>query len=125
MAIIQQGSTALEFLISETGGDSARDTGILIAGQNLRAATVLGQITASGKYTALAPAAVDGSQNAIALLCYATDASAGDRSASIIRPSGRMGVEVFASVLIWPTGITAPQRTAAIAALAAQGFKLR
>ena len=124
MAIITEGSRAMEFLMNESGAKFAQGL-TLIAGQNLRAATVFGQISASGKYTQLAPAAVDGSQNAAAILCFATDASTGDRVTSIIRGGPGVGLEVRASMLIWPASITAPQRTAAIAALAALGFKIR
>jgi Bacteriophage lambda head decoration protein D len=50
----------------------------LISGQNLAAGTVLGRITASGKYTTYANGASDGSEVAAAILYDATDASGGD-----------------------------------------------
>lgn len=124
MGIIIEGTRAMEFLANENGAKFAQGL-TLIAGQNLRGGTVLGQISASGKYTQLAPAAADGSQNAAAILCFATDASTGDRVTTIIRGGPGVGLEVRGSLLVWPAGITAPQRTTAIAALAALGFKIR
>ena len=52
---------------------------ILISGQNLVRGAVLGKITASGKYTLSASAAVDGSQAPAAILVDDTNASAGDK----------------------------------------------
>ena len=114
-----------EFLVSEDNGDFSREQFTLISGQNLKAGTVIGKITASGKYTILAPAAVDGSQNAIAVLGPATDASAADkRTAGIVGGAG-ISVEVNGNLLTWPAGITAPQKVTAIAALLAAGVKIR
>lgn len=47
-----------------------------LTGGNYPAGTILGKITASGKYKSCASAANDGSQNAEAILAYATDATA-------------------------------------------------
>lgn len=125
MAVLNETNRALEFLVSENNGDFSRENLILISGQNLRPGTVLGLITASSKYTQLAPAAADGSQNAIAILCYATDASGGDRTTAIIRGGPSVSVEVNGNLLVWPAGITTPQRNAAIANLLANGIKIR
>lgn len=125
MATLTETNRSLEFLASENNGDFAREAGTLISGQNLRAAAVLGLITASSKFTALAPAAADGSQNAIAILCYATDASGGDRPCAVVRGGPGVSVEVNGNLLVWPAGITAPQRTTAIANLLANGIKIR
>jgi hypothetical protein len=51
----------------------------LVSGQNLTRGAVLGKITASGKYTLSASAAVDGSQTPVAILVDDCDASAGDK----------------------------------------------
>lgn len=125
MAVLNETNRALEFLVSENNGDFSREAGTLISGQNLRAATVLGIITASSKYTQLAPAAADGSQNAIAILCYATDASTGDRTTAVVRGGPGVSVEVNGNLLVWPASITTPQRTTAIANLLANGIKIR
>ena len=65
-----------EWLVSEGNGQISRDTMILIAGQKVQSGDILGKITASGKLTALAPAAADGSQTGFALAYQNTDASA-------------------------------------------------
>jgi hypothetical protein len=75
----------------------------------------IGKITASGKYKALDPAAVDGSEAAAGILYDAVDASAADAEGiAIVRLA-----EVNAAELIWPAGITAPQQATALGELAA------
>lgn len=51
---------------------------IVVSGQDLAAGTVLGRITASGKFAAYSDVAVDGSEVAVAILGEACDASAAD-----------------------------------------------
>lgn len=52
----------------------------LLSGQNLQRGTVLGQITATGKYTISTSAASDGSQNPSAILAEDTNASSADKN---------------------------------------------
>lgn len=69
----------------------------------------------SGKYRALNPAGLDGSQNAAAVLFDAVDAAAGDKpGVAVVRHA-----EVNGEELEWPAGITSDQKTAAIKRLAA------
>jgi len=125
MAILTENNRNWEFLVSENNGDFSREQIVLNSGQNLRAGAVLGRITATGRFTALAPAASDGSQNAIAILGPATDAtSANTRTAGIVGGPG-VSVEVNSRLPVWPGGITGPQQTTAIAALLAAGIKTR
>ncbi|MFZ6767505.1 head decoration protein [Undibacterium sp. Di26W] len=51
---------------------------ILLGGQSYSRGTVLGKITASGKYTLAATAATDGSQSPSVVLAQDCDATAGD-----------------------------------------------
>lgn len=75
----------------------------------------------SGKYGELALTANDGRATAAGVLFDAVDASAADKSAVFhVRHC-----EVAASKLTWPAGITADQKTAAIAQLAAVGIIVR
>lgn len=53
----------------------------LLAGTNYKLGSVLGQITASGKYTLSASAATDGSQTPDAILAEDADASSADQQA--------------------------------------------
>lgn len=55
----------------------------LITGQNLVAGTVLGRITASGKYTGWTAGAADGSQVGAAVLCHDIDATAADKACEV------------------------------------------
>ena len=110
-----------EHLLSEATGDRSRGTGTILSGQNLRAGAVLGRITASGLLRELAPAASDGSQTAAAILYSAVNATAGAQPCVI----NLRDCEVNGHVIAWPAGITAPQRTAAIAQLATLGIIVR
>lgn len=93
----------------------------LITGQNLLAGTVLGKITASGKYTQHSTGAADGSQSALAILRSDCDATSIDKPCVVV---ARLA-EVTDTKLIYMTGITAPNKTAAIAALLAQNIIVR
>ncbi len=99
----------------------SRDKTTLITGQNLATGTVVGIITASGKATQLAPAAADGSQNAAGVLIFPVDATGADKPAVIV---ARHAI-CSDNGLVWPGGITGPQKTAAIAQLKALGILVR
>ena len=75
----------------------------------------------SGKVTQLNPAAFDGSQAAACILCESTDATAADQACAVVARLTR----VFAAELIWPAGITPPQKAAATAQLTALNILLR
>jgi hypothetical protein len=102
MPELQEGRYAGEFVVSEGNGRISRETITVLAGENLQAAAVLGKVTASGKYKALDPAAVDGSEVADA------------EGVAIVRLA-----EVNAAELVWPAGITGPEQTTALGELAA------
>jgi hypothetical protein len=115
MPVLNEGRYAGEFLVSEGNGRISRETITVLSGQNLAAAAVLGKVTASGKYKALAPAAVDGSETAAGILYDAVDASAADaEGVAIVRLA-----EVNAAELVWPAGITTPQQATALGQLRA------
>lgn len=94
---------------------------ITLTGGNYKAGTVLGKLTASGKYKQLTPAASDGSQTAVMILYDAVDASAGDKPGV----GHDYGVAVKDADLEWPAGITAAQKISAIASLRALGVKVK
>ncbi len=73
-----------EFLLSEGEGVISRDAVTLAKGQNLVAGTVLGKITASGKYAAYNNAATDGTETAAGILLMSTDATNADMPAVAI-----------------------------------------
>jgi len=109
------------FLISEAHGHYARDNGKLASGQKLDAGAVLGRITATGLYTAVAPAANDGSESATAILYAGVDAMNADAPCVVIV----RGAEVNQHALIWPNGMTASQIVTAIGQLIEAGVIVR
>lgn len=99
----------------------SREEVTVIAGQNLGTGTVIGIITASGKVTQLAPGAADGSENAAGVLLLPVDATAADQPSVIIARHALCSDKG----LVWPGGITGPQKTAAINQLKALGILVR
>jgi len=113
MTTLTEGTHAGEFIISEGNGHIARKKITVLAAEVLVAGAVLGLVTASGKYVEHDPAAVDGSENAIAILFEAVDATAGDTDGVAI---ARMS-EVNGDEITWKTGIIAGDITDGIASL--------
>lgn len=110
-----------EFVRSMGEGSISMEKVTLILGQNLKAGTVLGKITASGKYTILAPAAVDGSQTAAAILWADANATAADTPVTaLVRLA-----EVVDALLTYPAGITGAQKTTALSQLATANVIVR
>ena len=74
-----------EFLVSEANGHRSREVVTMVSGTvALVAGSVLGKITASGKYNAYDSANVDGSEDAAAILFDDCDASGGDVECLVI-----------------------------------------
>jgi len=67
MTTLTEGTHPGGFLVWEAFRDYTRET-ITVAAGTLEPGTVLGKITASGKYAAHDPAAVDGTETAVAVL---------------------------------------------------------
>ena len=109
------------FLVWEAFRDYTRDT-ITVAAGTLEPGTVLGKITASGKYAAHDPAAVDGTETAVAVLWGKADASGGDDPAVAVV---RGPAIVNRHDLVFAGTPSEPEITAAHAALAAAGIIVR
>lgn len=95
---------------------------VLAAGSGaLLAGTVLGMVTASGKYAPHDPAATNGAEVAAAILFDAASAAGADvrAVATVNGPATIVGAE-----LVFKVGITDEQRAAAEAALRGRGMKL-
>ena len=102
----------------EQDGDYSREQITVGAGADLTVLTVLGKVTASGKYVQLDPAASDGSESAAGILEADCAAAAADTAgAAIVRDA-----LIAADSLVWPASITAPQKTTALTELAALGI---
>ena len=123
MTTLTEGKHAGGFLVWEVLRDYTRETVTVASGAGkLEPGTVLGKITTGGKYTGLAPAATNGSQNAAGILWAGVDASAADAPGVVVR---RGPAIVNRHEIIWPEGATEAQITAATTALATIGIILR
>lgn len=83
---ITEGRYASDWLKAEShnSGYSREEVIILSGAGKLVSGTVLGKITASGKYKPVTVAANDGSQNAAAILLDPVDATSSDKPAVVI-----------------------------------------
>lgn len=122
MPVITQSKNLGDLLKYEAPNLYSREAVTVAAGQNLQLGTVLGKKTADGKLYALAPAATDGTETAVGVLAVDTDATLIDRDDGIA--VSRHAI-VARNALIWPAGITAPQKMAAEAQLVAIGILVR
>lgn len=97
----------------------SRDTITVAAGQNLMLGTVLGML--GNKAVALSPAATDGSETVVGILIDDVDATAADIECVMVSRNAM----VSDRYVIWPGGITATQKSTAIAELNLLGVALR
>lgn len=107
---------AFEALLSEGDGSISREKITIASGAGeLAAGTVLGTITASGKYTPFDDGNSDGSETATAILMQAVDATSADVSATaIVRLA-----EVKKDALQWDSAVDSTAKAAAYVDLAA------
>ena len=121
MPVLTEPPSMGDVLKYEVNPNYTREVITLLQGMPYPVGSVLGKITASGKYTAHDNAAVDGSQNAAAVLLSDCNAAAADNTALVL---SRLA-EVKGDLLAWKAGISAPNKTAGIAALAAKFIIVR
>ena len=110
-----------EFLLSEANNYRSRDNIIIAASQTLKAGTVLGKVTVGGQYVIHDPEGANGSQAAVAILYDAVTTGVGETADAV---GITRDAEVIAARLTWDDH-TAPEKTAAIAQLAAAGIIVR
>jgi hypothetical protein len=123
MTTLTEGKHTGGFLVWEVLRDYTRETVTIASGAGKpEPGTVLGKITTGGKFTTLAPAATNGSQNAAGLLWAAVDATDADAAGVVIL---RGPAIVNRHEIVWPEGALEAQITAATAALAVLGIILR
>ena len=93
----------------------------VLSGQNLVAGTVVGIVTASGKYVAYDNAGTDDGRRAVAGIIVAdANASAADAVGKVLR---RGPAIVNKNDLTWAAGIDAGEQATAITAMLALGIK--
>lgn len=119
MAVKTEPNSLGDGLKWEEDNDYSRRKVTIASGNSVSLLQVVGKITASGKYAPLNPAAADGTEAAAGIMTLAVDASAADKEGVIIEREALVAMDN----LVWPAGITAPQKTAAIAQLEALGIK--
>lgn len=119
MPVLTQGYQTGEYLVSESPGERSRDvvTVTVAGGVALPSGTVLGKITATGKYIKQVDAAADGSQNAAAILLNACPGTNGDYKCTVHNTD----CEVIGVALNGGSGPSTAARTA----LLALGIKVR
>ena len=100
----------------------SRDHVTVASGQNLPLGTVLGIVTASGKYKQIDPSAEDGTQVAAGVLLQACDATLIDRDDGLV--VARHAI-VAHHALAWPDAVTTAEKLTAIAQLKALGVLVR
>lgn len=100
----------------------SRDQVTVAAGNNVPLGTVVGQVTATGLWKPLDPTATDGTKVAAGIVAIDIDATLMDRRDAVL--IARHAIVSEACVL-WPAGLTAPQKATAIAQLKALGILIR
>lgn len=105
-------------------GGMSREAVTILSGEGVLAiGTVLGKVTASGKYVAHVNGASDGSQTAVAVLIDAVDATSADVTRAIV--VHRLA-EVLRTGLVWDASVdNDTKKNAAIAQLAANMIIVR
>ncbi|MGR0183208.1 head decoration protein [Azospirillum aestuarii] len=123
MAALTEGRHAAEFILSEGNGSVSRDAITIVSGAGkLAAGTVLGKITASGKYTASPATGSDGSQTAAAILLSPVDATSADAAGVAVTRFS----EVNGNTLTYDTSVDdATKRGAKATQLATVGIIVR
>lgn len=99
-----------------------REAVIASGAGNLATGTVLGKITASGKYKRHVNGASDGTETAVAILLSPADASAADAKAVIVTGFA----EIASAELTWDASVdNNTKKNAALTQLDALGFRTR
>lgn len=111
------------YILTEASGLRSRDAVKYASGSGvIEPGTVLGKVTASGKFMPHAPAAADGTQTAVAI-CYArVDATAADADGVATTRDSEV---IEAELVLNAATDTAPEKAAVYAALAANGIIVR
>lgn len=119
--VLTEGPRTAEWLLSEADGTRSRDvvTVHILSGQSLDSGTVLGKVTASGKYVPSVNAASDGSQTAVAVLY--NDLDAPDADTDVQATAITCDAEVWGALLNGGTAL----ESGVVGELLAVGIKVR
>lgn len=111
------------FVKSDGNGDQSYDAIVIVSGAGvIKSGTVLGKISASGKYKAYDNDAADGTQTAAAIACCEVDATSADVAVKAMVRTG----EVWKERLVWGAAVTTQaEKDAAYVDFAAEGLIAR
>ena len=84
MTVLTKPPSMGDVLKYEVNPNYTRDTVTLLIGMPYPVGSVLGKITASGKYKLATSGGADGAQTAVAVLLYAVDATLADASGIVV-----------------------------------------
>lgn len=115
----ERATRVAEYIDSEANGKRSREQVTIEAAAlatAMSAGTVLAKRTSTGLYGRFAVGGADGMGTAVAI-CFAHHPISGANRRAVITARDS---EVNAKKLVWPAGITGPQKTAAEVQLAAQ-----
>lgn len=122
MTAYTEGQRPYEFLLSEGPGTISRQNITVRSGAGvLKAGTVLGKVSATGKYEGYDDGLTGGPQTAAGVLCADVDATSADVAATAIL---RLA-EVKNDALQWIPANDATSKSAALTALAAINIIIR
>ena len=126
MATLTKGQSNASFIVSESNGFRSRDdvTVTVPASTTYAAGTILGKITASGKYVRHAAGATDGPEDEAGIL-YETLANTTGSGVDNASVSFARDAEVNGSELTYEVGADGAQITASNLALKALGIIVR
>lgn len=108
--VLTQARSPAEFIMREANGSISRDYIVIVSGSGVvKPGTVLGKLTASGKYAPSPATGADGSQTGAAINIYGVDATSADvRVAAITRHA-----EVNGKTLEYATSVNDDAKKAA------------
>lgn len=120
--------TQSDVIKHETDPLTGRALGKVLAGagaaRTILIGTVVAKVTATGQIVALNPAGADGSEDAIGIAITEVTAPDGADSSDDLLYVNRNAL-ASAEGLVWPAGITAPQKVAALVQLGDLGITVR
>ena len=123
MTVLTQPPTMGDVLKYEVNPNYTRETITLLAGMPYPVGSVLGRITASGKYKLATSGGTDGAQTASAVLLYAVDATLADATGIVVARGP--AIVSRAALAFDPTVDDAAKITTKISQLAAAGILAR
>jgi hypothetical protein len=119
MATFHQPKDLGDLLLLQVSPGWTKSKVTLLAGTDYPLGQVLAKV--AGKYQTLDPAGTGAAKKAAVVLAERVDATAGDQPGVVIA----RGAVVALAHLVWPSGITEAQKSAALDELNAQGIVAR